>query len=381
MDFVRPVEAIVPGAQGRVLGVMAETTAELNLRTIAELSGVSQAQASRVLPGLVELGVLQRREVPPSSLFRFVPEHIASRAILVLARSVETVLDELGHLASSLLVPPMSVVVFGSFARREADAESDIDVLVVRPAEVDEDDETWASSMEQLHTHGRRLTGNPLEVLEVSAGEIATLLRSRRPLWSDIRRDGRVVHGLPLDQLRRVAACLDRRAREPCRRPRCAPTQRRPRSSPRRPPATSRLDATSRPPASPSTPTSTRPTRSAGPASANTLRATTTTTFWCCSDKLAQTVPRWNVSSAACSHSRARPSTTPMTSRRRSPPRRSSEPSAALRCARQESRYVGQVTGGPPMPSAANSDRSCQVIERSVVLGCLRLALRLRQLG
>ncbi|MDQ3575947.1 MAG: helix-turn-helix domain-containing protein, partial [Actinomycetota bacterium] len=68
MDFVRPIEAIVPGAQGRMLAVLAETTAELNLRTIAQLAGVSQAQASRVLPGLVQLGIVERREVPPASL-------------------------------------------------------------------------------------------------------------------------------------------------------------------------------------------------------------------------------------------------------------------------------------------------------------------------
>jgi hypothetical protein len=202
MDFVRPVEAIVPGVQGRVLAVMAETTAELNLRTVAELSAVSQAQASRVLPDLVELGVLERREVPPSSLFRFVPENIASRAILMLARSTDTVLDELGHLAASLLVPPISVVVFGSFARREADAGSDIDVLVVRPTGIEDDDDTWASSVEQLRTGARCLTGNRLEVLEVGASEVASSLRSRRPLWADIRRDGRVVHGLSLDDLR-----------------------------------------------------------------------------------------------------------------------------------------------------------------------------------
>jgi hypothetical protein len=180
MDFVRPVEAIVPGAQGRVLAVMAETTAELNLRTIAELSGVSQAQASRVLPGLVELGVL----------------------------------DELGDLAGSLVISPVSVIVFGSFARREADADSDIDVLVVRPADVDEDDDRWAASMEQLHTDSRRLTGNPIEVLEVSAGEVAALIKSRRPLWADIRRDGSAVHGLPLDKLRGIRSAYAAKAEE-----------------------------------------------------------------------------------------------------------------------------------------------------------------------
>ncbi len=116
MDFVRPIEAIVPSAQGRVLAVLVETTAELNLRTIAQLSGVSQAQTSRLLPELVDLGVVERREVPPSSLFRLVPEHIASRALLALARSDEAVVDEMGRLARDLPHPPVSVIAFGSFA-------------------------------------------------------------------------------------------------------------------------------------------------------------------------------------------------------------------------------------------------------------------------
>lgn len=70
MDFVRPVEAIVPGVQGRVLAVLTETTTDLNMRTIARLADVSLSQASRVLAPLVELGVVERRDVPPSSLFR-----------------------------------------------------------------------------------------------------------------------------------------------------------------------------------------------------------------------------------------------------------------------------------------------------------------------
>ena len=85
MDFVQPIAAVIPGAQGRVLAALAETTAELNLRTLARLSGVSVAQASRVLPGLVELGLVERREVPPSSQFRLVRTHIAARAVLELA--------------------------------------------------------------------------------------------------------------------------------------------------------------------------------------------------------------------------------------------------------------------------------------------------------
>jgi predicted nucleotidyltransferase len=202
VDFVRPIEAIVPGAQGRVLAVLVETTAELNLRTIAQLAGISQAQASRLLPDLVALGVVERREVPPASLFRLVPDHVASRALLALARSTDTMLDEMAQLAGALPQPPVSVIIFRSFARREADSDSDIDVVVVRPAEVDEDDDAWSASLETWRRDVRRLTGNPVEVLEVSADEAATKLRGRGQVWADIRRDGHVVHGLSIDELR-----------------------------------------------------------------------------------------------------------------------------------------------------------------------------------
>lgn len=202
MDFVRPIEAIVPGAQGRVLAVLVETTAELNLRTIAQLAGISQAQASRLLPELVALGVVERREVPPSSLFRLVREHVASRALLAIARSTDVVLDEMGRRAGTLQLPPVSVIVFGSFARREADAESDIDVVVVRPSDVDEDDDTWVESLDAWRLDVRRLAGNPVEVLEVGAEEAATKLAGRSQVWADIRRDGHIVHGLSIDELR-----------------------------------------------------------------------------------------------------------------------------------------------------------------------------------
>lgn len=204
MDFVRPIEAIVPGARGRVLAVLVETTAELNLRTIARLAGVSQAQASRVLPELVQLGVVERREVPPASLFRLVPEHVASRALLAMSRPVDVVLDEMGRRSRELPRRPTSVIVFGSFARHEAGAESDIDVVIVRPAPIDEDDEAWTDSIEDWRRDVRRLTGNAVEVLEVSEDEAASRLRGRSQVWADIRRDGKVVHGSGLDQLQRV---------------------------------------------------------------------------------------------------------------------------------------------------------------------------------
>ncbi len=201
MDFVRPIEAVIPGVQGRVLAVLAETTAELNLRTLARLSGVSHAQISRVLPGLVELGLVERREAPPSSLFRLVPEHVAAGPLVALARGRDGVIEEMGHAAAALPVAPESVIVFGSFARGEADSESDIDTVFVRPGGVDESDETWSASVDEWRSQIRRNSGNAVEVLEIGSEEIAARLASRQSVWQDIRREGIVVHGRSLDEL------------------------------------------------------------------------------------------------------------------------------------------------------------------------------------
>jgi DNA-binding transcriptional ArsR family regulator len=205
MDVAQPVVAVIPGVQGRILSVVAETSAELNLRAIARLAGVSPAQASRILPVLVGLGIVERREAPPSALFRFVPEHVAARAVAALTRTRQTILDELGALAASLVPAPVSLVVFGSFARGEATAGSDIDVVVVRPTGVDEEAPEWRQGIDDLRQRGRRMAGNRVEILEIGEADVTRRLRSASPVWKDIRSEGVVVHGKSLNAWREGA--------------------------------------------------------------------------------------------------------------------------------------------------------------------------------
>ncbi len=210
MDFLHPVQAVIPGTQGRVLAVLAETSAELNLRTVARLASVSLAQTSRVLPGLVELGLVDRREVPPSSLFRLNRENVAAQVVIELARSHDTALERMGTAARELPIPPGSVIVFGSFARREADSESDIDAVIVRPDDIDDDDDMWAAGVEEWRRSARAITGNPVEVIEIGRAAASEKLSGRSQLWRDVARDGVVVQGATLDELRRRGPCLSR---------------------------------------------------------------------------------------------------------------------------------------------------------------------------
>ena len=201
MDFVHPVRAVIPGVQGRVLAVLAEATADLNLRTLARLAGVSVAQASRVMPDLVELGLVERYEVPPSSQFRLNHENVAAQAILDLACSRDTAMHRIGFAANSLSVPPVSIIVFGSLARGEADSQSDLDAVVVRPDETAEDDDAWAAEVERWRSEARAITGNRVEVIEVSHHEVRARLDGNATLWRDIVRDGVTVYGLTIDEL------------------------------------------------------------------------------------------------------------------------------------------------------------------------------------
>jgi len=196
------VQSVIPGAQGRILAVLAESTAYLNLRTIALLSGTSPAQASRILPELVRSGLVERREAPPSALFRLVDDNVGPRVVRALSRSRETVLAELGSQAETLEPSPVSVIVFGSFARGEAEADSDLDVLFVQPKGMNDDDYRWAAAVEGWRQFARRLTGNRVEVVEANENSVGRFLRSHKTLWADIVRDGVVVYGKSLEGLR-----------------------------------------------------------------------------------------------------------------------------------------------------------------------------------
>lgn len=206
MDFARPVEAVIPGAQGRILAVLSKTTGELNLTTLAELSGVSLAHAARVVPRLVQLGMVDRREVPPSVLVRIVSEHLAVRPLLALAGLRDVLLDELHRSARRIRPAPANITLFGSVARGDGDAASDLDLVIVRAADVAEDDPTWDRAVAAWVERIGRVTGNPVNRIEVSIDEAPRLVGSRAALWRAVRREGMVVFGRSLDELARRSA-------------------------------------------------------------------------------------------------------------------------------------------------------------------------------
>jgi hypothetical protein len=121
--------------------------------------------------------------------------------VIDLARSRTSILEAMGVGAADLPIPPASVIVFGSLARGAAGRESDVDVVVVRPDEISEEDEDWSASIESWRNEATAAAGNTVQIIEVSASEAQSRLRSNKQLWRDIHRDGIVIHGITIREL------------------------------------------------------------------------------------------------------------------------------------------------------------------------------------
>ena len=63
MDFQRPVEALIPGAAGRLLAALARGDTELPISTLATVAAVGRTRASGLIAQLHDLGVVDRREI------------------------------------------------------------------------------------------------------------------------------------------------------------------------------------------------------------------------------------------------------------------------------------------------------------------------------
>jgi len=195
MDYVNPVEALIPGVQGRVLTVLARTEAELTMRSVAELAGVSANQATVVLNRLVRLGIVERRDVGASALVRLVRENEAARSVLSLVDLRQGVLARLAGEARKIRPAPACLVVFGSFARGDAHENSDIDVLAVAPSEAQVDDGRWTAALGQWSDRAARIAGNPVNLLEATMDELPKLVRREREPWRTIVEEGVVLVG------------------------------------------------------------------------------------------------------------------------------------------------------------------------------------------
>jgi len=190
MDVTRPYTAICPTLDSDVLSVLAGTSRPLTGREVSRLVGrKSHTGVRAVLNRLSEHGLVDRQEAGRALLFTLNREHLAAPAVTLLAGMRAELVQRLRRSIESWSVVPIHASVFGSAARGDGDTKSDIELFIVRPKDIDDDDPVWRQQLDQLATSVRRWTGNHAGIVEVAEMEIPRLREEAPPIVAELKDD------------------------------------------------------------------------------------------------------------------------------------------------------------------------------------------------
>jgi hypothetical protein len=190
MNVRRPYAAVCPTLDGDVLVALAGTKMSMTGRQVAAMTGRrSHSGVLSVLNRLTEHGLVERVELNRAFLFSLNRDHVAYPAVIALAGLRVALLDKIRQELHSWEVPPLHMSLFGSFARGDGGTDSDVDIFVVRPAAIPEEDARWRDQLDGLAGGIYRWTGNRAAVLEASETELERLRTDEPPIVAELRTD------------------------------------------------------------------------------------------------------------------------------------------------------------------------------------------------
>ena len=195
MQLDRPLAVITPTADGDVLMVLARADAAFTTRQVHTLADpYSYSGVRKVLERLVTQGIVRRRRYGTTDAFQLNRDHLAAGPIVELASLRATFVGRLRAEIEQWPLPPVYAALFGSAARGGMHPGSDIDLFVVRAANVGEEDPQWLDQLGQLESRAASWTGNDARVLEYS-DESVRALWSDEPVLDSVRTDAVTLFG------------------------------------------------------------------------------------------------------------------------------------------------------------------------------------------
>jgi predicted nucleotidyltransferase len=190
VNLTHPLDLVAHGVDGRILEVLCGAEAAFSGRQVHALLGHGSAAGVQLgLHRLRRQGLVTAEPAGRAILYRLNASHLAVpylRALVDLRREL------LGRLRSEFEAwspLPLAAYLFGSTARRDGADDSDIDVCLVRPLDVDADTPAWRDQVDRLARVVTAWTGNEVRVVEFSEDEVRSGAGSD-PLLASIRAEG-----------------------------------------------------------------------------------------------------------------------------------------------------------------------------------------------
>lgn len=195
MDVSHPFTALMPTLDSAVLTVLARTTRPQTGREVALAAGRSPSGVRPVLDRLAEQGLVDSESMGRAFVYTLNREHLAAPAVEALADLRSALVNRLRQEIAAWTIAPSHASLFGSAARGDGDAASDVDLFVVRPEKIGAEDATWRAQLDGLAEGVKRWTGNYAGIAELSTDQLATLRKRRPPVLKDLDADAITLSG------------------------------------------------------------------------------------------------------------------------------------------------------------------------------------------
>ena len=207
MDLAMPLAVVTPTLDAAVLHALAATTARASGAQVHRMAGTGSPDGvRRVLTRLVAQGIVLAEEHPNATLYLLNRDHVGADAIVALTRLRTIIIDRITDALSTWSPAPVHASLFGSFARGEATATSDIDILVVIDPAGAADQDARAAQIDRLAADVLRWTGNLGHIVDPSPDILAAMVAGDDPLVASWRAEHINLMGIRLlDLLRSVS--------------------------------------------------------------------------------------------------------------------------------------------------------------------------------
>jgi len=206
MELNRPLRVVTSTLDGDVLRILASAETEFTPPEVHRLVGAhSVAGIRKGLERLVGQGIVLQRGAGKGSLYQLNRDHLAAGAVIELSRMKEELLVRMRKELGEWEIRSAYAAVFGSAARNDMRPDSDIDLLVVRPRDVEADDDVWSEQLYEIANTVHRWTGNSTNVLELGETEVLEAAGNGDPVLVAISEEGIRIQG-PSSFLRRKLA-------------------------------------------------------------------------------------------------------------------------------------------------------------------------------